>query len=157
MRLLVFSSRILTTKSRLRAETLAETRVSARWPPQNIVKRVALSPNPSQNAGFGALASAKHRKTRGFDGFACIYWCKSTSTRARTRVLARFFMRETVFASRILTRKSRLRGETLAKTRVSARWPPENIVKRVVSSDLRAFNGAKALVHVPERRFWLGF
>ena len=73
--------------------------------------------------------------------------------RARTRVLARSFARETVFASRILTRKSRLRAETLAETRVSARWPPQNIVKRVVSTDLRAFTGAKALVHVPERRF----
>ena len=105
---------------------------------------MVLIPKPSQNAGFGAWASGKHRKTRGFIDFAALKQRVWKGHRAETIVKTTCFAYRIGFPSRLLTisgppEKTRqnaihssISTEKHAKTRVLARWPQENIVKRVV-------------------------
>ena len=119
--------------------------------PQNLPKRdtfVDFQAKTCQNAGFGKVASGKHRKTRGVAVFVALKQRVWKGHRAETIVKATLFAYRIDSLSRVLTISgpspkarqnaihSTISKQKPAKTRVLARWPQESIVKRVVGQFL---------------------
>ena len=78
------------------------------------------------------MASEKHRKTRGFDEFIALKQRVRKGHCAETIVKTSLFASRIDFPSRVLIIPGPAGASDLAETRVLARWPQENIVKRVV-------------------------